>query len=94
MQVITTSPVEGVDSGTKITVDAAKGEWLVQNGYATAIDAKADESFGLLATSSKAKDDPTLAANREGPDDKAAPDGTPNPKAKQVNTLPDEKPAA
>lgn len=39
--VTTTSPVEGVQPGTKVTVSAERADWLIANGYAT--DLKNDD---------------------------------------------------
>ena len=53
--------VEGHKSGETVDVPDERAKWLVANGYAsTAADAD-----GVHATSVPAKDDPTLAENRE-----------------------------
>lgn len=101
MKVITTQPIEGVESDTEVTVPKERGEWLVANGYAKLPDAK-DEMFGHLTTSTEAKLDPTLAENRPAPTPafkqhetdtpKGEPDGTANASAKQTNTLPPNTP--
>jgi hypothetical protein len=61
MPVTLTSPAEGLRVGD--TYRGEREDWLVDNGYA----ARAGDFDGLHATSVDAKDDPTLAANREAP---------------------------
>lgn len=57
-----TSPIEGVEPGTEVTVPDGKAAWYLANGYATNGDATHDH---LYDTSTEAALDPTLAENRE-----------------------------
>lgn len=66
MQVKLHQPVEGRDAGETIEVDDKRGEWLISQGYASKPRARRDLSD---VTSVAAEIDPTLAANREGPDE-------------------------
>lgn len=66
IQVKLTSPVENSPVGTILTVSQARQDWLVAMGYAVV------EPFAAVdrtkSTNVPASQDPTLAANREGPD--------------------------
>jgi hypothetical protein len=58
------------NGGVDIDLDPADGKtkWLLENGYlGIKSPKKADEDRGRYATSEPAKNDPTLAANREAP---------------------------
>ena len=59
--------VLGHRSGETVEVDGTQGEWLVANGYAS-VEGESDEDKHLVTTS-EAAGDPTLAMNREAPDD-------------------------
>lgn len=63
------SPVEGHQPGDVITVDKAKGEWLVTNGYAVEEGVEVDDEFGVRQTDVTPDKLPTLAENREKPDE-------------------------
>jgi hypothetical protein len=61
---------DNANGGVDIDLDPADGKtkWLLENGYlGIKSPKKADEDRGRYATSAAAKDDPTLAANREAP---------------------------
>lgn len=77
MSVILTSPVEGKDVGE--TYSGEREDWLVANGYA----ARPGATDGLHMSDVDAKDDPTLAANREAPVEDG-PDGYLRQDGKQV----------
>jgi hypothetical protein len=57
----------GRRSGDTVTVDGTQGEWAVRQGYATEVDGESTDR--TLETSVDADADPTLAVNREDPDD-------------------------
>jgi hypothetical protein len=61
----------GHTSGTEVEVDGTQAEWLVAEGYASVADSESDyaQEDKHLVTSADAKNDPTLASNREAPDD-------------------------
>lgn len=59
--------VLGHRSGETVEVDGTQGEWLVANGYAS-VEGETDEDKHLVTTSDAAGD-PTLAMNREAPDE-------------------------
>lgn len=65
MQVELTSPAKGKMPGETVTVTDGEGRWLQANGYAKLAGNK-DQRRN---TSIEAKNDPTLAANREDPGD-------------------------
>lgn len=69
MQLIADQPIEGVMAEETFTTNKDRGAWYVENGYAHADGAKQPDDFGHLATSVPAKQDPTLAENREVPGD-------------------------
>jgi hypothetical protein len=61
----------GLTSGTETEVDGTQAEWLVREGYASVADSESDyaQEDKHLVTSADAEHDPTLAANREAPDE-------------------------
>lgn len=63
--------VLGLTSGTETEVDGTQAEWLVREGYASVADTESDyaQEDKHLITSADAENDPTLAANREAPDE-------------------------
>jgi hypothetical protein len=64
--------VLGLRSGAKdVEVDGTQAEWLVREGYASVADGESDyaQEDKHLVTSADAESDPTLAANREAPDE-------------------------
>ena len=61
---------DNANGGVDIDLDPADGKtkWLLENGYlGVKSPKKADEDRGRYATSEPAKNDPTLAINREAP---------------------------
>lgn len=82
VQVMAHQPVLGHNPEDKFDLSADDGlEWYVQNGYVSRVRGTEDDDFGLLATSSKADVDPTLAENREAP-------GKPEPHLSNVDVTP------
>jgi hypothetical protein len=68
-------PIEGGAADEVVDVPAERADWLVANGYASLADS--DDSTGgegELVRDVNAENDPTLASNREAPDDE---DGNP-----------------
>lgn len=63
--------VLGHKSGDEVEVDGTQAEWLVKEGYASVADGEDEyaQEDKHLVTSAEAKDDPTMAANREAPDE-------------------------
>jgi hypothetical protein len=64
--------VLGLKSGsTDVEVDGTQAEWLVREGYASVADTESDfaQADKHLITSADAENDPTLAVNREAPDE-------------------------
>lgn len=59
--VTTTSPVEGVQPGTKITVSAEKAKWLIHEGYATDLTNDDDHTDDTTVAQDKL---PTYAENK------------------------------
>ena len=61
----------GLRSGTETEVDGTQAEWLVREGYASVADSESDyaQEDKHLVTSADAEHDPTLAVNREAPDE-------------------------
>jgi hypothetical protein len=55
MKLITSSPVEGVDSGVEVTVDDERGRWLVDHGYARRAGDDADKSTVTVPDGAPAK---------------------------------------
>lgn len=70
MKVELTSPVEGKQPGDTVDVKEARGQWLLANGYAKPASGDNPDDFGIYVTDVDAKDDPTLAENREAPGEK------------------------
>lgn len=70
-------PVEGRAAGEIADVPAGRADWMLANGYASLAGDDTDSTDGegeLQRGVSDASNDPTLAANREAPDDE---DGNP-----------------
>ena len=61
-------PILGKDVGETVDLPSDEAQWYLQNGYVSRVRGTEDDDFGKLATSSDAKDDPTLAENREKPE--------------------------
>ncbi len=55
------------DPEKAVEVDGTHAEWLVANGYASKADSDGEDMH--LATTTDAESDPTLAANREEPNE-------------------------
>lgn len=66
-----TSPVFARDVGDEMTVTREQARWATTNGYAVYTDSPRlqEKAVDPGQVSYTAEDDPTLAANREGPDE-------------------------
>lgn len=67
-------PVEGKAAGETVDIESARADWYVGQGYASLEDDDSTGGQGDLVTPPGADSDPTLADNREAPDNE---DGTP-----------------
>lgn len=79
-------PIEGGVPGDVVDIPAERAEWYLARGYAYDPD---DTTSKLLNTSPPRAQDPTLAENREGPNE-PLPEGDPTPGVSDTMGLGDD----